>query len=150
MLVDSASIHNECRRCKMAVMYADIDRCRGSMAASVYDNWSRPIEFLVTRVFRVLFTNSPLTQCPRYSWIIYPASVYFLLKYSNVKLIQLVKRVFQSRKFGIRWWICRGYRRAFEADHCNITRFVVIVSTNNCSLFYSQTNDRKKRGKMWS
>lgn len=43
--VDSASIRNghECR--KMAVTHSDIDRCRESMAASVYDNWSRPIEF---------------------------------------------------------------------------------------------------------
>lgn len=29
----------------MAAKYANIDRCWESMAASVYDNWSRPIEF---------------------------------------------------------------------------------------------------------
>lgn len=76
---------------------------------------------------RFLFRHSVFVDF----WIVCQASVYFSLKQLSVKLIQLVKRTSRSRKFEIRWWICLWYRSVSEADHWNITGFVVIVSTDN-------------------
>lgn len=55
----------------------------------------------------------------------------FLSSNQVYRLFRSVKRVPRLESFGSGGGFDGGYRSAFEADHWNIARFVVIVSTNN-------------------